>query len=175
MRKLILQARGITRIYPEGGQVHALRGVDLTVHEGDLAAVLGPSGAGKSTLLRILALLDRPTAGDLFYRTRLVSGLAEAELAAIRAAGIAHLPATAPEASQREAINRACAGRPELLLADEPTGRLDSAAGARILALLRELNQSGLAILLATDDPEAAAACPTIYRMRDGLLRPISG
>lgn len=153
--------------------------MDLAVPEGDLAAILGPSGAGKTTLLRILAFLDAPTEGDLFYCGRLVSGRREEERAELRLSAVAYVPPVLPglpaEAHQRDAIHRALAGGPPLLLVDEPTGRLDSAAGGRILALLSGLHQSGLGLLLATDDPEVAACCLTVYRMRDGMLRRLSG
>jgi len=180
MRRLILQARGITRVFRVNGhEVHAIRGVDLAVPEGEFAAILGPSGAGKSTLLGILAFRDSPTAGDLFYRGRLVSGLDEAERELLRLNGVGLVPPAPPgrppEEEERRAIGQSLASRPAVLLVDEPTGRLDSQAGARIMGLLSDLHRSGLSVLLTTDDPEVAACCPTLYRMRDGILTRISG
>ncbi|HWI60245.1 MAG TPA: ATP-binding cassette domain-containing protein [Symbiobacteriaceae bacterium] len=88
MRKLLMQACRITRVYRAGepGEVQALRGVNLRIYAGDFLAILGAEGAGKTTLLRLLSLTDRPTAGDLYYEGRLVTGLSDDELNAIHPA-----------------------------------------------------------------------------------------
>ena len=162
MKRLILQARGITRVFQAGGrEVHALRRVDLALPEGDFAAILGPPGAGKSTLLRILGFLDSPTEGDLLYEGRLVTHVAEAEREQLQSNGVAYLP----EGDQ--GVAQALARRPAVLLVDEPE--------ERVLDQLVYLHQCGLTILLATEDPEAAACTLTLYGMRDGMIRRISG
>ncbi|HYF93498.1 MAG TPA: ATP-binding cassette domain-containing protein [Symbiobacteriaceae bacterium] len=161
MRRLILKARGITRVFQVGAaEVHALRGVDLALPEGDFAAILGPPGAGKSTLLRILGFVDSPTAGDLYYQGRLVTSLSDAERALLRSEGVTLVTA---EAEQRLALCGALDRRPTVLLVDEP--------GEPVAELLRGLVQGGLTVLLTTGDPEVAARCLTVYRMRDGVLR----
>ena len=81
----VLQASGLTKVYPMGDlQVQALRGIDLTLHQGELIVLLGPSGSGKSTLLNILGGLDTPTAGQVFYRGWELTRASEAELTRYR-------------------------------------------------------------------------------------------
>jgi len=83
--RVVFEARGLTKIYDMGTvQVHALRGVDLDLFEGELVVLLGPSGSGKSTLLNILGGLDTPTAGHVVYRGRDLHGAGEAQLTAYR-------------------------------------------------------------------------------------------
>lgn len=150
MRRLLLHASHITRIYRAGeaDEVHALRDLSLRIYAGDFVAILGPDGAGKTTLLRILSLRDRPTAGDLYYEGRLVTGLSDAELLDIR---------------------------PTLLLADEPTRGRKPPARELILNALRLENRRGTTIILATADPEAAAHGSTIYRLDKGIIYLIGG
>jgi|GEM_PF-3394316 len=144
MKRVLLAARGISLTYP--GPVYALRDVSLTVARGDLTALLGPLGAGKSTLLRVLSFAEPPVEGDLLWEGRLI---APADAAELRGSAVAYAdPVPTP--------------LPALLLADDPTPAL--------LAWLRERNEAGQSIILATEDPETAAWCSTIYRMQGGRL-----
>ncbi|MGP3911370.1 ABC transporter ATP-binding protein [Nonomuraea sp. 10N515B] len=216
----VLEIRRVSKSY---GNVRALREVDLTVHAGEMVAIVGPSGSGKSTLLQIAGTLDRPTSGTVRVAGHDVNALSDNELSALRARYIGfvfqqfHL---APELSaldnvadgllysglprrrrrerartalqrvrladrlehrphqlsggqmQRVAVARAVAGQPPLLLADEPTGNLDTEASAEVLSVFRALNAAGVTIVLITHDVDVAAACPRRVWVRDGRITP---
>ncbi len=227
MNRTIVEARNLSKTYVlgRGVEVHALRGANLTVREGDFQAIVGASGSGKSSLLHILGLMDRPTKGDLLLEGRLLSDLSDAEMTAARGREIGFvfqtfnlMPAlnvlenvmltmrwgALPKAQwrpraeelleqvglshrlkhyprelsggerQRVALARALANRPKLLLADEPTGQLDSQTGERIVELFTQLNAAGQTIVVVTHNPEVAARASTIQRMKDGQLRAVT-
>ena len=217
-----LEAVDVRRSYQlEGVTVEALRGVTLTIEQGDYVAVVGPSGSGKSTLMHLLGGLDKPTSGTLRVGGRDVRELSEDELAAVRnetigfvfqafqllartsavdnvgmplvyrgvrrserrrraqealeRVGMGHRLTHTPNQlsggeQQRVAIARALVGGPQVLLADEPTGNLDSRTGEEVMALLEGLNAGGVAVVLVTHDPEVAARARRQVRVRDGLL-----
>jgi putative ABC transport system ATP-binding protein len=202
--------------------VEALRGVSLTIDDGELMSIMGASGSGKSTLLNILGCLDRPSAGtylldgvdagaldtdaraelrnsrigfvfqsfNLLARTTarenvalpLVYGdvpLAEHRAradAALAAVGVQALAERTPTQlsggqQQRVAIARALVTQPRLVLADEPTGNLDSVTSDEIVAVLRDLNrQRGLTIVVVTHEPGVAAATDRVVVLRDGRV-----
>src|SRR3954453_16327228 len=214
----VIVTRGLAREY-EGG-VHALRGIDASVAEGEFVAVTGPSGCGKETLLNLLGGLDRPTAGEIELGGRRVDGYGEARWAHVRRREIGfvfqffnllgnlsvadnvELPGllaglNAREAKrrreelletlsiaeyanqsptklsggqqQRVAIARALINRPQVLLADEPTGNLDSASARDVMALLRATHaQSHQTTVLAPHDPRVAARADRGLAIRDG-------
>jgi putative ABC transport system ATP-binding protein len=201
-------------------EVHALRGVDVDLFEGELVVLLGPSGSGKSTLLGLIAGLDRPTAGTIevagvdiarlgedalarfrrdtlgyvFQSFHLIPTLTAAENVAVplEIAGVADAPARARALldevglaarahhypaqlsggeQQRVAIARAVTLGPPLLLADEPTGNLDSATGAQIIELLLRLHRErGATLVLVTHDEALARHAGRVVRLRDGRI-----
>ncbi len=221
MTNTVLSLEGVEMTYPTEPPVHALRGVDLEVKEGELLAVVGPSGSGKSTLLHIMGTLDRPTAGEVtvagyrvselsdkdlsslrsrhigfvFQQFHLLSGYtaldnvadgmlytgiaidarrAEAETALLRV-GLGHrLNHVATKLSggerQRVAIARALVGNPSMILADEPTGNLDSKTNDSIVALLEELNSEGVTIVVITHNREIESHFPRSVGLRDGSI-----
>ena len=218
----LIEARDLWKTFPVGSEaVHALRGIDFTLEEGDYVAVRGPSGSGKSTLMTILGCLDTPTRGSYRLRGREVGALSDDELSRIRNEEIGfvfqmhHLLPRAtvlrnvelplqyagvpraerrrralatldevqlsdrvlhrpPELSggqrQRVAIARALVHEPAILLADEPTGNLDSAAGGEILRLFDALHRAGHTILLVTHDEDVSRRAARSVYLRDGRL-----
>jgi putative ABC transport system ATP-binding protein len=212
----------ITKVYRMGDvEVHALRGVSLTVGEGEFVAVMGSSGSGKSTLMNIIGCLDRPSSGRYLLAERDVSELSRGELADVRNSQIGfvfqsfnllqrtsarenvELPLLyagvggkerrqrAQEAlsrvslgeraghhpnqmsggqQQRVAIARAIVTRPRLIVADEPTGNLDSRTSLEIMGLFQELGRSGITVLIVTHEPDIARYAGRMLTMRDGKL-----
>jgi len=218
MNDVVLSLREVRKRY---GSLEVVRGVDLDVRRGELAAIVGPSGSGKSTLLHVMGTLDRPTSGAVVVDGVNTAGLSDAELAGLRAhrigfvfqsfhlmggtsavdnvaAGLlysgvrrgerrrqAHavlrrlglgqrLDHTPEQMSggerQRVAIARALLARPAVVLADEPTGNLDTHSGAEVLALLQELHAEGTTVVVITHDRDLAGALPRQINMRDGLV-----
>jgi lipoprotein-releasing system ATP-binding protein len=221
----VIALEGIRKTYNAGTPVaqEVLHGVNLTLAEGEFAALIGPSGSGKSTLLNIIGLLEPASAGSYRLAGREVSQIGDDELTRARLATIGFvfqfhhlLPAftalenvqmpgllldgdyTAPRREealrilaamglsdaiqkkpgalsggmqQRVAIARALALSPKLVLADEPTGNLDTHSADDIFALMRQFNvERGTAFLIVTHDPRLAARCDRNIRLVDGAI-----
>jgi putative ABC transport system ATP-binding protein len=219
----VIHTEALTKTYVSGtNEVHALRGIDLTIGRGELVAIMGTSGSGKSTLMNLLGCLDSPTAGSYELDGVRVDGLGRNELAAIRNQklgfvfqGFNLLPRTTalenvelpllydrsgrkldPRAlavaalervgladrvdhqpselsggqQQRVAIARALVTSPALVLADEPTGNLDTRTTIEVMALFQELNDEGVTIVLVTHEPEVAVYAKRIVEVRDGRI-----
>ncbi len=219
----VIETIGLTKTYTMGDvEVRALQGVDMTVHIGEMIAIMGPSGSGKSTLMNIIGCLDVPTSGLFRLDGIDVGMLDDNALAEIRSLKVGYvfqnfnlLPRTTAQANvelpllyagiggrerrqraeevlkmvrldhrrghkpnelsggqqQRVAIARALINRPQLILADEPTGNLDTRNSVGIMELLDQLNQEqGITIVFVTHNPEVAAYCDRVVRVRDGLI-----
>lgn len=219
----VIELAAARKTYKSGTiEFEALRGIDLSIREGEYVAVMGPSGSGKSTIMNVLGCLDTLTAGNYRLAGTDVKDLDEDELAEIRNQRIgfvfqgfnllAALPAwrnvelplvyagvhkderrqRAVEAltrvgladrldnrpgelsggqQQRVAVARALVGSPTMILADEPTGNLDSVSTADVLGLFDELHDSGRTIVLITHELEVAQRARRIVHVRDGLIQ----
>jgi putative ABC transport system ATP-binding protein len=213
---------GITKTFHLGElDVPVLKGINLSVEEGEYVAIMGTSGSGKSTLMNIIGCLDRPTSGSYILDGRDLTTLDDDELADIRNQYIGFvfqqfnllprltalenvmLPMIYADVSrseriesatealekmglsdrlnnrpsqlsggqqQRVAIARALVNHPALVLADEPTGALDTTTSHEIMDLLTELNQNGTTIAIVTHDPTVAAQTKRIVNMQDGAI-----
>ena len=218
----LIRLEDVTKTYVMGDvQVHALRGVTLSIAPGEFTAVMGASGSGKSTLMNILGCLDRPTTGRYVLDGEEVSQLSRDELATVRnrrlgfvfqsfnllarttalenvelpllyagvgtaerharaegalaRVGLAERAAHHPNQmsggqQQRVAIARALVNEPGVILADEPTGNLDSRTSAGVMALFQELGRSGITVILVTHEPDIAEYASRVIVMRDGRI-----
>jgi putative ABC transport system ATP-binding protein len=218
----LIQLEDVTKVYQMGEvQVHALRGVSLSMREGEYLAIMGASGSGKSTLMNMIGLLDRPTSGGYHIRGTEASRLSRGDLADLRNREIGfvfqqfnllprisarrqvELPlfyagtsrrqgqGMAKEAlalvgltdradhrpdelsggeQQRVAIARALVNKPSILLADEPTGALDSKTGAEVMDLFDQLHNQGLTVITVTHDPRVAQRAQRVITLSDGVI-----
>ena len=215
----MIRLRRISKVYKLGSQtVHALRGVDLEIRDGEFMAIMGPSGSGKSTLMNIIGCLDRPTEGSYELDGIDVRRLNDSQLAKVRNRrlgfvfqsfnllprldavdqvamplsyrGVTNRKQVAKVAlklvglenrmhhrptqlsggqQQRVAIARAIVGNPALILADEPTGALDTKTSHDVMEIFRKLNEErGITIAFVTHEPDVAAYTRRIVSLRDG-------
>ncbi len=219
----VIHIKGIRKTYvlSEENIVHALRDVELAVHEGAYVAIMGPSGSGKSTMLNILGCLDRPSDGEYWLGGDDVSKMPDDRLSEVRGkrigfifqsynliaqlsvleniqvpliyqgedprdhhdhcVGLAklvglgdrldHRPAQLSGGQQqRVAIARSLVNDPFMILADEPTGNLDSKTGTEVLDMLDKLNGEGKTIVLVTHDDATASRAQRVIHMLDGRI-----
>jgi len=222
MKREIIRLENIKKIYETAGiKTEALKGISLTVYEGEFISIMGTSGSGKTTLMNIIGCLDTPTEGKYYFLGQDVSQMSDDQLAEIRnqyigfvfqqfflipyltaienvlvpavyskedfskkekeaeklldMLGLADKKNNKPSQlsggqQQRVAIGRALINHPELLLADEPTGALDSKTAKEIMEIFLELNRKGKTIILITHDPQIASYASRIIKIHDGML-----
>jgi len=200
-------------------EIHALRGLSLTIEQGEMVAIIGASGSGKSTLMNIIGFLDKLNSGKYLFEGKDVSELNDNRLAELRnkkvgfvfqdfnllrrataaanvelpliysgglrkrqralealervglAARVNHKPTELSGGEQqRVAIARALVNNPALVLADEPTGNLDTVASAEIIGILRKLNEEGVTVIMVTHETDIASQARRIIRLRDGQV-----
>ena len=225
----VIELTDITKVYRMGSagaaaiEVQALRGVTLTVCQGEMIAIMGPSGSGKSTLMNVIGCLDAPTSGvyrlagedvsrfnddrlaevrskrigfvfqsfNLLARTDALANVElplvysgtrgsdrrQRALAALKAVGLEDRVHHRPNElsggqQQRVAIARALVNDPRIILADEPTGNLDSKAGAEVMGIFQRLNvEQGITVILVTHEPDIAEHSRRVVHIYDGVIR----
>ena len=218
----MISIKDLHKSYKMGdSSLHVLRGIDLTVEEGELVAIMGSSGSGKSTLLNILGMLDLADKGAYRLDNVLIKDLTETMAAKYRNQFLGfvfqsfnlinyknamenvalplyyqglgrkprqqkaleyldkvglkewamHLPSELSGGQkQRVAIARAMATQPKVLLADEPTGALDSKTSKEVMGLIQQINNAGKTILVVTHELDIAKMCKRVLKLKDGLI-----
>ena len=221
-RHVTIKLTGIRKVYKIGGEeLAALDGIDLSIHQGEFAALMGPSGSGKSTLMNILGCLDRPSTGSYLLDGEEVAGLSDDKLALTRnkkigfvfqnfnllsrisaldnvalplvyagvskkdrleramqclqAVGLSDRADHQPNElsggqRQRVAIARALVNDPHIIMADEPTGNLDTKSTKDIMEIFEAMHEIGRTIILVTHEPEIAACASRQLMVRDGKI-----
>lgn len=219
---MLIEVKGVNKTYNNGQPLHVLKGIDLSVAEGEFVSIMGASGSGKSTLLNILGILDNYDSGEYRIDGRLIKDLTETQAAGYRNSligfifqsfnlisfktavenvelplfyqgvnrklrherameylsrlGIADWASHYPNEmsggqKQRVAIARALVTSPRIILADEPTGALDSKTSEEVMQILGRLNQEeGVTIIVVTHESGVANCTDKIVHIKDGII-----
>lgn len=221
-KKAIISLSSINKSYAAGhNKLHVLKGIDISIHEGEMLSIMGASGSGKSTLLNILGILDNYDSGQYHLNGLLMQGLTETKAAFYRNQYIGfvfqsfnlisfknamenvalplyyqkvsrrqrnkiameyldrmglydwanHMPnELSGGQKQRIAIARAMISKPKVILADEPTGALDSKTSLEVMDIFDDINKQGVTLIIVTHEHDIAMRTKRIVRLRDGII-----
>jgi len=218
-----IRTKNLQKIFNKGkkNEFSAIKGINLSIDEGDFVCLVGPSGSGKSILLYLISTIDSPTEGKIYIYDKEISNMSDDEKAILRRkifgfvfqqfnlinsltvlenitmpmrleglnSGKAEerakflikqvglegkennkISEISGGQMQRVAIARALANNPKIILADEPTGNLDSKSGMHIMEILKDLNKSGITLIIVTHDLNIANTAERIIKIKDGEI-----
>ena len=223
--KGLVKGEGLWKTYKlDSTEVHALRGLDISIDAGEFVSIMGSSGSGKSTLLNILGILDDYDQGSYYLDGKIIKGLNETKAALTRNEMIGfifqsfnlisfknamenvalplyyqqvsrkkrnmiameyldrlglkewatHLPSEMSGGQkQRVAIARALISNPKIILADEPTGALDTTTSYEVMEILKDVNNQGITVIIVTHEHDIAAMTKKIIRLKDGVIEEV--
>ncbi|CEG13555.1 conserved hypothetical protein [groundwater metagenome] len=219
----VIRTKNLQKIFNKGkkNEFSAIKGINLSIDEGEFVAITGSSGCGKSTLLNLISTIDSPTEGKIYIYDKEISNMSDDEKAILRrkifgfvfqqfnlinsltvlenitmpmrleglnswkseerakflinqvgleGKGNNKISEISGGQMQRVAIARALANNPKIILADEPTGNLDSKSGMQIMEILKDLNKSGITLIIVTHDLNIANTAERIIKIKDGEI-----
>lgn len=221
----MIELENIHKTYDNGSPLHVLKGIDLSIKEGELVSIMGASGSGKSTLLNILGILDDYDEGKYYLNGQLIKDPSETQAAAYRNRMIGfifqsfnlinyknamenvalplyyqgysrrkrnamaleyldslglkdwakHMPnEMSGGQKQRVAVARALITKPQIILADEPTGALDSKTSQEVMDLIKDVHATGMTVILVTHERSIAEQTDKLIHIKDGLIDSIT-